>query len=101
MKYAMAVLYELEGDEPIAAQDAFIKTLPENALYVTNPLICPDGVEDGFDIDVHYYTPRGVRLQMESIIGLEMRTWVYSTAYIAHRLGLTEDEVLEVLEANS
>ena len=102
MAYVMAVLYHLEGDEPVEAQEALIKTLPENALYVTNPLIAPTWGDEGlhFDIDVYHYTPDGYRKPMPSIIEVSMMMPSYSHAYIGERLGLTEDEVRKVLEAN-
>lgn len=105
MAYVMAVLYHLEGDEPVAAQEALIEGLPQNALYVTNPLVMPswdttdgEGPNCGFDLDAFYYTPDGVRKEVASIVEIHMMMPSYSHAYIGELLGLTEQEVYAVLE---
>lgn len=101
MTYIMAVVYKIEGDEPIEFQEEFIKTLPENALYFTNPLVMPEFEENQFDAMVYYYDPdTGRRQEARSMLEVVQKTWVYSTQAIAQHLGLTEEQVLEVLEAS-
>jgi hypothetical protein len=101
MAYLMAVVYTLESDQPVEMSEEFIKTLPENAVYVTNPLVMPDFEEPQFETLVYYYSPETGQLEeARSILEIVQRTWVYSTQFIAQRLGLTEAQVLEVLEAS-
>lgn len=99
MAYVMAVVYQLEGDQPLETLEEFIKTLPENALYFTNPLVMPDFDEAEFEALVSYCTPDTGRWEeARSILEVMQRTWVYSTQFIAQSLGLTENEVLDILE---
>jgi hypothetical protein len=99
MAYVMAVVYQLEGDQPLEMLEEFIKTLPENALYFTNPLVMPDFDEAQFEALVYYYNPdTGQREEARSILEIMQKTWVYSTQFIAQHLGLTEEQVLDILE---
>jgi predicted adenine nucleotide alpha hydrolase (AANH) superfamily ATPase len=104
MAYVMAVVYKLESDEPIEILEKFIETLPQNALYFTNPLVMPDSElneVNQFDAVVYYYDPNtGRREEARSILEIVEKSWVYSTEFIAQHLGLTEEQVLEVLEAS-
>ena len=101
MAYVMAVVYKLESDEPIEILEKFIETLPQNALYFTNPLVMPDFELNQFDAVVYYYDPTtGRREEARSILEIVEKSQVYSTEFIAQHLGLTEEQVLEVLEAS-
>lgn len=99
MTYIMAVVYKIEGDEPIETQEEFIKTLPENALYFTNPLVMPEFEETQLDAIVYYYDPdTGQRQEARSILEIVQKTWVYSIQDIAERLGLSEEQVLKIVK---